>query len=137
MAQITSVQITDNSAEVLEAMREQAMLGLEAIGQEAEGYAKEETPVDTGRLRNSIAHKVVEDEKAVYIGTNVEYAPYLEYGTGVYADNGQGRKTPWSYQDSNGNWHTTNGMKPRHFLKKAVSEHDNHYRSIMEAALKS
>lgn len=137
MAQITSVQLTDNSAEVLEAMREQAMLGLEAIGQEAEGYAKEETPVDTGRLRNSIAHKVVEDEKAVYIGTNVEYAPYLEYGTGVYADNGQGRKTPWSYQDSNGNWHTTNGMKPRHFLKKAVSEHDNHYRSIMEAALKS
>lgn len=137
MAQIASVQLIDNSAEVLQAMREQVLLGLEAIGQEAEGYAKDETPVDTGRLRNSIAHKVVEDELAVYIGTNVDYAPYLEYGTGIYADNGMGRKTPWAYQDAKGEWHHTRGLKPRHFLKKAVSEHDGHYKSIMEAALKS
>ena len=137
MAQIASVQLIDNSAEVLQAMREQVMLGLEAIGQEAEGYAKDECPVDTGRLRNSISNKVVDDENAVYIGTNVHYGIYVEYGTGKYADNGMGRKTPWSYQDDKGEWHYTHGMKPRHFLKKAVSDHDGHYKSIMEAALKS
>lgn len=137
MPQIASVQLIDNSAEVLAAMKEQVLLGLEAIGQEAEGYAKDECPVDTGRLRNSIAHKVVEDEKAVYIGTNVEYGIYVEYGTGIYADNGQGRQTPWFYVDDKGEGHYTRGMKPRHFLKKAVSNHGSHYKSIMEAALKS
>lgn len=137
MAQITSVQISDHSAEILEAMREQVLLGLETIGQEAEGYAKDEVPVDTGRLRNSIAHKVVADEKAVYIGTNVDYGPYVEYGTGIYADNGQGRQTPWFYVDDKGQGHYTRGMKPRHFLKKAVTGHDAHYKSIMEAVLKA
>ena len=136
MAKVASVDLIDNSAEVLQAMKEQVLLGLEAVGQEAEGYAKDETPVDTGRLRNSITHKVVEDENAVYVGTNVHYGIYLEYGTGIYADNGQGRKTPWSYEDNKGKWHTTRGMKPRHFLKKAVSDHANHFKEIMKAALK-
>lgn len=44
MAQITSVQIIDHSAEVLKAMHSQVILGLQAIGQEAEGYAKDECP---------------------------------------------------------------------------------------------
>lgn len=69
MPKIIDVQITDNSAQVLAAMRKQVLLGLESIGQECEGYAKDETPVDTGRLRNSITHKVVDKENAVYVGT--------------------------------------------------------------------
>lgn len=44
MAQITSVQIIDHSAEVLKAMHSQVILSLQAIGQEAEGYAKDECP---------------------------------------------------------------------------------------------
>ena len=69
MPKITAVQIIDNSAEVLKAMHEQVHTGLETIGQECEGYAKDNVPVDTGRLRNSITHKVVDKEQAVYIGT--------------------------------------------------------------------
>ena len=49
--------------------------GLEAIGLTAETYAKKATPVDTGRLRNSISHTV--DGEAVYIGSNVEYAAFV------------------------------------------------------------
>ena len=61
---------------------EQKMLqGLETIGLVAEGYAKRLCPVDTGRLRNSITHAVEESEQAAYIGSNVEYAPYVELGT--------------------------------------------------------
>lgn len=51
--------------------------------------------VDSGTLRNSITHQVVGN--VGYVGTNLEYAPYVEYGTGKYAANGEGRLTPWVY----------------------------------------
>lgn len=52
----------------------------------------------------------------------LEYAPYVEYGTGLFAEGGNGRATPWSYQDEAGNWHTTSGMKPAPFLRPALEE---------------
>jgi phage gpG-like protein len=69
------VEFNNNSEQVLSAMGKAIERGLEAIGLTAEGYAKENTPVDTGRLRNSISHAVEDD--AVYIGSNVEYAPFV------------------------------------------------------------
>lgn len=68
------VVIKDNSAEFLKALPEQLEQALTAIGLTAESYAKQECPVDTGRLRNSITHAVEAGEQAVYIGSNVEYA---------------------------------------------------------------
>ena len=111
--QIKDAKFTDNSQEVLDAARSQILLALEAIGQEAEGYAKEDCPVDTGKLRNSIAHDVDEGEMAAYIGTNVEYAIYVEYG---------------DYNHKVGK---------NHFLRDAASTHGEHYKAIMEAAMKS
>ena len=55
----------DNTDEVLAALERAKRRGLEAIGLTAEGYAKRETPVDTGRLRNSISHAT--DDEAAYI----------------------------------------------------------------------
>lgn len=55
----------------------QALLKAGAL---VEGSAKERCPVDTGTLRNSINYQLM-DERTVIIGTNVEYAPYVEYGT--------------------------------------------------------
>ena len=69
------VDYKDNSKQVLSAMEKGIKNGLEAIGLTAETYAKKATPVDTGRLRNSISHTV--DGEAVYIGTNVEYAAFV------------------------------------------------------------
>ena len=113
MPKIVSTEIIDHSEEVLKSMKEQVLKGLESIGQECEGYAKDDCPVDTGRLRNSISHKVIDNENAVYIGTNVEYAPYVEYG---------------EYN------HTTG---KNHFLRDAATNHSEHYKAIMEAALKA
>ena len=79
------IKFTDNSKEVLEAMQQAALRALEKCGLTAEGYAKKLAPVDTGNLRNSITYEVVEDENAVYIGTNNEYAAYVCLGTGKYA----------------------------------------------------
>lgn len=127
------VKVTDNSEAVLSALAEQIVKALKMIGAIAEGYAKEVCPVATGRLRNSIANEV--DEDTAYIGTNVEYAPYIEYGTGIYAENGDGRQTPWAFQDEKGEWHITRGSRPYHYLKSAVTEHNDEYESIVKAVL--
>lgn len=135
-----SVEINDFTEEVLKALNEQLAAGLEAVGNQAVSHAKRNLTaagrVDSGVLRNSIMHQVVMSEKAVYIGSNVHYAIYNEMGTGIYTDGGGGRQTPWSYKDYKGNWHTTSGMKPTHFLKEAAQDHPYEYRAIMERYLK-
>ena len=129
-----NVQFTDNSKEVIEAMQQAVVRALEKCGLTAEGYAKKLCPVDTGNLRNSITHTVDEEEPAAYIGSNAEYAAYVELGTGKYVSGG--RPTPWVYQDEKGNWHRTNGQKAQPYLKPAVSDHANTYRNIIEDELK-
>lgn len=73
------VEITSNADEVKAAKDETVRRALEAVALQAEGYVAELAPVDTGRLRASITHDT--DEDSAYIGTNVEYAAYVEYGT--------------------------------------------------------
>lgn len=128
-------EFTDNSKEVLEAMQQAAIRALEKCGLAAEGYAKKLCPVDTGNLRNSITHTVDEDELAAYIGTNSEYGPYVELGTGKYYRGG--RPTPWAYQDAKGNWHMTNGQRAQPYLKPAVADHSQTYRKIIEDEMKN
>ena len=106
-----SIEIHDNSREVSEAIKSEILNGLETCGLVAEGYAKKLAPVDTGNLRNSITHEVDDGEPAAYIGTNVEYAPYVCLGT----------------------IHT----KAKPFLKPAVAENANTYRKIIENELKN
>lgn len=66
-----------------------------------ENEAKVKVPVDTGQLRNSITHRVENNQGIV--GTNTAYAPYVEFGTGLFAANGDGRKdVPWRYQSADG-----------------------------------
>lgn len=107
-----SVTFEDHSQEVLDTMKGAILRGLERCGMQAEGYAKDLCPVDTGNLRNSISH-VVDTEKAdaAYIGTNVEYAPYVELGTAK--------------------------QKAQPFLKPAAADHAQTYKNIMEDELKN
>lgn len=74
-----SVRVDDHSAEFLQEVADKIPVALEECGLVAEGYAKRLCPVDTGRLRNSITHTT--EENTAYVGTNVEYAPYVEMGT--------------------------------------------------------
>lgn len=102
------IHVTDNSGEVLRELERKKARALEAVGITAERFAKRLTPVDTGRLRNSMSHTVVGSD--VYIGTNVEYGPYIELGTVNYVG--------------------------KHMLKRAASEHGDTYRRIIEKYLK-
>lgn len=103
-----------------------------------EGEAKKNAPVDDGQLRQSITHEVVNDNGNIagYVGTNCEYAPYNEKGTGLYNVDGQGRKeVPWKYQDEEGNWHTTKGMKAHPFLEPAVTDNKSNIIKQFEGLL--
>ena len=125
------IELHDHSDEVRAALQEATERALEKCGLVAEGYAKKLCPVDTGNLRNSITHEV--SENSAYIGTNSEYAPYVELGTGMYYPGG--RPTPWEYQDANGNWHWTKGNPARPYLKPAVADNAQTYRTIIEDEL--
>lgn len=130
-----SVRMVDHSREVLEAFRGAAVRALEKCGLDAEGFAKIKAPVDQGTLRNSITHRVDESELAVYVGTNIEYAPYVELGTGKYYLGG--RPDPWVYQDAEGKWHYTAGQRAQPYLKPAVADHKQHYRDIIDNEMRN
>ena len=89
-----------------------------------ENQAKQDCPVDQGFLRASITSEteVTVDAITGRIGSNLEYAPYVHNGTGIYAVNGDGRKTPWFYNVKVGKYkggHLTVGQRPQPFLAYA------------------
>lgn len=129
------VKFIDNSEEIKDNMKNVLLRALEKIGMTAEKYAKRLCPVDTGNLRNSITHRVDEGEPAAYIGSDTEYAAYVELGTGKYYPGG--RPTPWAYQDAKGNWHYTRGNKAQPFLKPAAADHAQQYKDIIKGELEN
>ncbi|PRT05239.1 hypothetical protein C6352_26555 [Bacillus thuringiensis] len=90
-----------------------------AIGQFVTSKAKLLTAVDTGNTRRGNNYKATA-EKAV-IGNSVDTSIYLEKGTGIYAEDGDGRKTPWMYRDpKSGKMVKTKGQHPQPFLRPAA-----------------
>jgi HK97 gp10 family phage protein len=108
MASEVSVK-QDNTEQVVDGIESAIDVALEKIGLLAEGYAIKKCPVDTGNLRGSITHEIDTSDNAVYIGTNVEYAPYVELGT--------------------------SRQKAQPFLRPAASEHGAQYRQVLKKAL--
>lgn len=103
-----------------------------------ESAAKDKAPKDTGALRRSITSKVEATGNSIegIVFTPLEYAPYVEYGTGIYSDNGNGRKTPWVYMDDKGNYHYTRGQHPQPFLRPALQENKDKIINMIKGALK-
>lgn len=111
---IDNVIIRENNIKIVEEALDRALASaLEEVGLAAEGFAKkkltENHSVDTGRLRNSVTHIIDMGEEAVYIGTNVEYAPYVELGT--------------------------SHSKEKPYLRPAAQDHETEYRKIFEKHL--
>ena len=113
----------------------------EALGRACalvERSAKENAPKGVGELRRSIESKI-EDSGEEIVGvvyTPLEYAPYVEYGTGLFAEDGGGRQdVPWHYQDDKGEWHTTSGQHPQPFMRPALDENRERIFEIFKEAL--
>ena len=117
-----TVDIIDNSDQVRAELQDKLSVALEKIGLAGEAFAKEEitaavydTPESrsgykrTGRLRNSLSHTT--DADSAYIGSNVEYAAYVEMGTSK--------------------------MAARPYLKPAVQNHISEYKELAESVFKS
>lgn len=122
MAKVTSVSFTSNAGEVKAEAKQKILDWLKAIGEDAAQTAANKAPVGTpestgipgyigGTLKNSIDSTVVESEQTVYIGTNVEYAPYQEFGT-------------------------RRGITGKHFIQFGATAHQAEYKAMLEEALK-
>lgn len=111
---VSSVDIKiDNTDLAKDELHKAMAVALEAVGLQAEEYAKGLCPVDTGLLRNSITHAVSDDSggQAAYIGTNVEYAAYVEMGT--------------------------SRSKAQPYLKPAAENHKEEYKQIIKEQLEN
>ena len=134
---MSEVKIIDNSALFKQAKNAAIARALIAVGMTAERHAKERCPTDTGRLKNSITYatgsfsgqstytdktgamyadggaKGKPEEGTVYIGTNVEYAKFVEASDSMH--------------------HVTGSA---HFLRNAAATHGEEYKQIVKAQLK-
>lgn len=123
-------QIAD-APEVVKAMQKACAL--------VEAEARKKAPKGNGALRNSIESRVEvdgDDIKGV-VFTSLEYAPYVEYGTGLFAENGGRKDVPWSYKDDKGEWHSTSGMKPHPFMRPAFLENREKIKEILGESIKN
>ena len=104
-----------------------------------ERSAKQKAPKGTGELRRSITSKVETDgdELRGVVYTPLEYAPYVEYGTGLFAEEGGRTDVPWNYQDDEGTWHSTSGMRPQPFLRPALDENREEILRLLKEGMKN
>lgn len=119
------MSLADNLENASNEILNRLAMGMELACMIPEKKAKELCPVDEGLLRAKIDHEVLVDGEKIIgrIGTNVEYAIYVHQGTGLYAVDGKGRKTPWGWEGDSPKWnglHFTRGQKPKPFLRDAV-----------------
>lgn len=102
-----------------------------------EASAKRKAPKGSGALRRSIESKVENKDTEIEgtIFTPLEYAPYIEFGTGLYAEKGGRKDVPWKYKADNGKWYTTSGQKPQPYLRPALKENTKKIINMIKGAL--
>ena len=100
-----------------------------------ERAAKQKAPKGDGDLRRSISSRVEGITGVVF--SALEYAPYVEYGTGLFAEGGNGRKNvPWAYRDEKTKeliW--TSGMSPQPYMRPALNENKEEILRILKGGL--
>ena len=133
----------DHTEEVLNALDNAVETALTMIGIKAEKYAKALCKVGTvestgkkgyrgGTLRNSITFQV--EDKMLAVGSNVEYAPYVELGTGPYF-------TPppeWEQFTTTKGTGTGHGyVTARPYLRPAIENHTSEFQKVLEDCMKN
>lgn len=114
------------------------------------GQAKALAPVDKGQLAGSIHMQVKETETAIQgrVYTNVEYAPYVEFGTGIkgngtYPYNVEGlsleyRDKGWAYFDEDtGEWVYTKGQEAQPYMYPALKENEKTIKQMFKNGVKT
>ena len=99
-----------------------------------ESSAKQKAPKGSGELRRSITSEVNDTEGVVF--TPLEYEPYVEFGTGLFAENGGRSDVPWVYKDEKGDWYTTYGQHPQPYMRPALDENRQKIIQILKEGIK-
>ena len=128
-------QACDNSVNKMQELLMQNMeLTLDHIAEKAKGRVG----VGTGALRadtRSLGVEIVGDEVHGAVGNSLEYAIYHHQGTGIYASDGNGRKTPWVYEDpKTGDKIYTRGSKPNPYLKDTIEQEQSTISKLLGGA---
>lgn len=95
-------------------------------------------PHGTGQLQRSIDFLVSDDGTEGIVYSNVEYAPYVQVGTGIYSAKGDGRDRPWKYPiyvDGQTEYRWTEGMKPRPYLQPALTQNTSKIKNCFEGLI--
>ena len=121
-----SVVFKDYSKIVINKFKNNAVQWLEEASGELEAQTKRNTKVDTGKTKGSWEHRVNESKMEAEVGSRYKNALWEEFGTGIYAINGDGRKTKWVYKNPKDNkFYATVGKKPRRALFNAYTSLKN------------
>jgi HK97 gp10 family phage protein len=120
-------EVLDRIESLMDVEKIDAALGKAAARVAADAIKK--APKGDGDLRRSIATKVEDYKGIVY--TPLEYAPYVEYGTGLFAEEAGRKDVPWCYQDEEGEWHSTSGMPPQPYMRPALEENREEIKKIL------
>lgn len=104
------VQVDDHIAETAALIDERARHVLSDGAVRTQNDVQSRQPVETGFLRAGTKTRPTGPlEYEVY--SDVDYAPYVEFGTGIYSPTG--RKTQWTYYVPGRGFFTTRGMRPQ------------------------
>ena len=134
---MADVEFIDNSIQVKQAMDDIIKGWLYEAAGEIQSQAARNTHVDSGQTKGSWEYMVDEKNSVAYVGSSYDNAIWEEFGTGIYALNGDGRTdVPWKYKDVKGNWHSTKGKKPRRMLWKSFTSVKGKAKQALAAALK-
>lgn len=122
-----------NLPQITRALKSAQHAAIEAACLHVKGEMQDRAPVgDSGQLRNTISYNVSDGEDIIgKVGSPLDYAMYVEYGTGEFADNGEGRKGGWVYKSPDGEFHFTRGMKPRKFMRNAFRDNKENIKTII------
>lgn len=129
---MSNVVFEDFSVRVKDVIKDKALAYLDEAGGEIEAVTKRNTRVDTEQTKGSFRHQLFESELKCSIGSDYENAVWEEFGTGIYAFNGDGRKTPWLYVNRHGEGRWTRGKKPQRMLFNAYQSSMSVIRGIAE-----
>lgn len=130
-----SVKFEDNRMEVKAALGRACIGWLHAAAGLVLSQTQRNTRVDTGQTKGSWEYRVDEEKLEAYVGSSYENAIWEEFGTGQYALEGGGRKTPWIYKGSDGKLHWTRGKRPSRALYKAFKSTKPKIKKALEQRL--
>lgn len=109
----------DNSDTIKRQLEDGIISFLTEAAGEIASQASRNSRVDTGATKSSYMYFVDSSSKSVAVGSQLENALWEEFGTGEYAEKGDGRKGGWFYVDSKGDGHFTHGKTPNRPMRNA------------------